>query len=381
MAQRILVTDVHTRKSFDVISIIKRRFKDIPLLLGVNKNNVVDKLHYKLLFQSNVELIRTYDENLFCEDLFLLSNKYKKDEIIFVPIEEITVLFFYVFLNKFGKCNFNFLLPNINVFNLLRDKFRLNEYCVCNNVNAPKFYDVKEIPLLGEESYPLLLKPCIGSGSKGLIRLFSKSDFTKEVEGKIKKEPYLVQELIENGKDVKGAFFLYKEGSFVSAYTHERIRTSPPEGGVTVYSKFSENQAIISIGKELLDKIGWSGLIMLEFLYDPKVDNYKIIEANPRIWGSIMLSEYSNVNLLTNYINICLKRDICLDIIKRNCYIRWFFPVDILNFLKERGRIKDFWRFDNTCFINWSFSNKLSSLYFNFVSIFSLKNIMRFFRK
>ena len=77
-------------------------------------------------------------------------------------------------------------MPNINVFNLLRDKFRLNEYCECNNVSAPKFYDIKEIPLLGEEKYPLLLKPCIGSGSRGLIRLFSKSDFTKEVEEKIR---------------------------------------------------------------------------------------------------------------------------------------------------------------------------------------------------
>ena len=43
---------------------------------------------------------------------------------------------------------------------------------------------------------------------------------------------------------------------------------------------------------EFLNVSKWNGLIMLEYLYDSKASVYKLIEANPRIWGSIMLGLY-----------------------------------------------------------------------------------------
>ena len=179
-----------------------------------------------------------------------------------------------------------------------------------------------------------------------------------------------------------GAFFLYsKEGRCVGAYSHQRIRTSPPGGGVTVLSKMTYNKDVIEEGKRILEAIGWRGLIMLEFLYDNKTNTYKVIEANPRVWGSVMLSEYGGGFLLTNYVRLCMNEKPKTAQIDTNKYIRWLFPVDILNYIKSLGRIPDFWNFESTCFINWSYSKKWTSIKFNFFNLFSIRNLKRFLRR
>ena len=43
---------------------------------------------------------------------------------------------------------------------------------------------------------------------------------------------------------------------------------------------------------------------MIEYILDHRDNKYKLIEINPRMWGSIMLSEFCNSNMLDNYINI-----------------------------------------------------------------------------
>ena len=118
---------------------------------------------------------------------------------------------------------------------------------------------------------------------------------------------------------------------------------------------------------------------MLEYIYDDRSDEYKLIEANPRIWGSIMLSEYSGANLLSNYIRICLGQPIEKPMMKEEAYIRWFFPVDLLNWIKKKGRIKNFWNFKNTCVINWTYARKDRALMFILMSVFNMHNLKNLF--
>ena len=82
---------------------------------------------------------------------------------------------------------------------------------------------------------------------------------------------------------------------------------------------------------KILDKAGWNGLVMLEFLLDERTGKYKVIEANPRVWGSIMLSEFSGRNLLSNYVRLCMNQSPLFNYRTEETYIRWFFPVDVLH--------------------------------------------------
>jgi predicted ATP-grasp superfamily ATP-dependent carboligase len=377
----LLIPDSLTRKGFDICSILIDRFKEFKFLIGYKRPRVSSKLYTQVLYHRKAVLLRdNYYE--FERDLIKISSDVGGDKIIFIPTEEIYVELFLRFVKSNGNRNFIYQLPDLDLYNLIRNKRELNLLCNKNGVGSPKCYDVDDLANLTDKDFPLLLKPCIGSGSRGLIRLYKRNDLTPTVYQQMEGESYHIQELIENGKDVKGAFFLYFNGKFVNAYTHERIRTSPKEGGVTVLSKYSYNQDIIRTGKSLLDRVKWNGLIMLEFLYDKKTNTYKIIEANPRLWGSIMLSEYSNTNLLTDYVNLCAGNHTSYsDAPSKDLFIRWFFPVDLLGYVRERGQIDGFWTFKDTCYINWSYANKFSSIIFNFCALFNPHNLMRFFRK
>ena len=378
---RILVPDAETRKAFDIISILKNAFPKIPLICGNIDGSISKQRCLRGVFQTVCETLQTDVDTLFVEDLLAICEKYRNDTIIFIPTEEKTIAHFYSFVRKYGKRNLVYILSSENVYNILRDKRRLNEFCEKNNLSAPLYYSVEEIDTLLLDQYPILLKPCIGFGSKGQYRLYKPEDFTNEIRIAVSKEPYLVQELIPNGHDVHGVFYLYYDGKMLDAFTHERIRTSPPTGGVTVLSKFTNNTELIMEGKTILDKINWNGLIMLEYLYDSKSGKYKVIEANPRIWGSIMLSEFSGKNLLTNYVRLCMGEKTISNYRQGDIYIRWLFPVDLLNYIKSLGRIQNFWCFKNTCFINWSYANKMSAIKFNFSFLFNIRNIKRFFRR
>lgn len=378
---RILVPDAETRKAFDIISILTTAFPMVPVICGDTEGTGKMKCYLECLFHGKAVTLRTKEISLCVEDFKVIADTYKDDLLVFIPSEERTVTFFYEFVRKYGKMNYVSILPKEEVYHQFRDKKGLNDFCTTHNLSAPLHYTVDEIDSLKPNQYPILLKPCIGSGSEGQYRLYKSDDYTDKVREEVSKKPYLVQELIPNGHDVQGAFYLYYEGKMVEVYSHQRIRTSPPSGGVTVFSKLFINAPLIAEGKKILDEAGWNGLVMLEFLLDEYTGKYKVIEANPRVWGSIMLSEYSGRNLLTNYVRLCMGEKTVVNYRTGEIYIRWFFPVDVLNYIKKLGAIEGFWNFKNTCFINWSYANVWSAILFNMSNLFNMKNIKRFFRR
>lgn len=370
----ILITDVQYRKEFDNISMIKKIFPKEHLILGTTKGKLFCGLSYG---RCSVEKLRTEEgKEAFFEDFKNLLEKYSHDKVIYFPGEEQTTDHVAEYIKQYGQGNIVCLLPDYSLYEMFRNKRTLNHYCIENGFPAPKEYDSSDLP---DVPYPVLLKPEIGSGSHGQFRLYKKEDYTEEIKATVAKEPFLVQELLPNGKDVQGAFFLCYNGNVVGSYTHIRIRTSPEEGGVTVLSSLKDDPQLIEQGKALLEHAGWEGLIMLEYIYDDRDGVYKLIEANPRSWGSIMLSEYSGAKLLSNYIRICLGQKIVVPEMKKEAFIRWLFPMDLLNWIKKKGKIKGFWDFNNTCFINWTYARKDRALFFILASIFNMHNVKSLF--
>lgn len=373
--KHILITDIQNRKTFDIVSILKYSFKNEHFIFAGEGGKLFCKLCYG---KADFVTLRTEKgKDSFDADFGALLDKYRREELIYIPVEENTTDLFVDYVETHQlPCKLTYLLPPANIYKTFRNKKNLNKYCLTNGFSAPMMYAIDKIQ---DTDYPVILKPIIGSGSHGIIRLYNPNDLTAEILHAIEKEKYVVQELIPNGKEVKGAFFLYVDGNLKGAYTHQRIRTSPETGGVTVLSRMQYDYDLIQQGSELLSSVKWNGLIMLEYLWDERTQTYKVIEANPRLWGSIMLSEYGGAYLLTNYVRFCLGLQLKEANINTDRYIRWIFPIDILNLFKHKFRIKGFWNFRNQCFINWSYARKDRALCFLCFSIFNVQNIKKFF--
>lgn len=374
----ILVSDSFYRKDFDIISMIMAKFPNHKLMLGVKEASFWSKLKVALCYGLGHKVVKldTDNKEQYIQDLHKVAETFKQDTIIFVPNEEFTTDHFVDYVSKYGSEGFRFCLPSAEEYKRFRNKNDLNTYCLENGLPAPKKFNPQETDSF---EYPVILKPCIGSGSEGIIRLQNAEELTTEIKQLLQREPYVVQELIPNGKDVHGVFALVQNGNVLGIYGHQRLRTSPEEGGVTVFSKLHCDEMLMKQASKFLNVSKWNGLIMLEYLFDAKDGVYKLIEANPRLWGSIMLSEYGGAKLLENYLHLCFDEHLAKTEL-RESYIRWFFPMDIIAYIKKKGKINGFWNFKNTCFINWTYARFDRSLWFVFFSIFSSHNINKLFR-
>jgi predicted ATP-grasp superfamily ATP-dependent carboligase len=101
--------------------------------------------------------------------------------------------------------------------------------------------------------------------------------------------PLLLQERIV-GAGI-GVFACYDRGRLVALFSHRRLREKPPTGGVSVLSESTEVCPVARRYTEsLLGELNWHGVAMVEFKRDRRDDVPKLLEINPRFWGSLQLA-------------------------------------------------------------------------------------------
>lgn len=372
---KILLTDIFYRKTFDVINILKSHFTIDNFIFTLPTNSKQNAFKLKRIYEiNNFEIL---NNESFDNDLLQISKRYEKEEIIYLPIEESTTFNFLKFIEVNDELNFKYLLPSLTNFQLSRHKEQLNLYCERNNISCPKYIS-KAVLKSKQFQFPIIKKPSLGSGANGIVYIESEEGLNKCI---INFDTDFVQERLPNPKDVEAGFYLCKNGEIVSFYSHKRIRTYPEIGGVTIFSKSECNQNIKTLGSQVLKELNWSGFVMIEFIFDKRDGLYKLIEINPRLWGSIMLSEFCNANFLVNYVDGCLGNKFIEPNVDTEKYIRWVFPYDILYWIKYYPNPFIFFRKKrNTCYINFSYSTPWRSLQFVVLSYFDFKKITSIFK-
>jgi len=364
---KILITDILLRKSYDVYNLIKVCYKDWTPVLLLDSPSPWVRFKSRLVYGAPIYALRKSSYDDFEHDLLEFMNRNRASPVVYLPMEENTTLLFYRFISRHNISNLHFNLPPLQSFRISRDKQRLSEFCRQEDIPAPREFSARQLEELQKNFRPVVIKPKKGSGAGG-IRYVEKKKELKLFES-IDLENSVVQEKIGEMNEIEGGFFLYSRGTLLSFYSHRRIRTYPLKGGVSVYSQIALNPKLKEIGAALLEKLDWSGLAMVEMMMDKKTGIHKVIEVNPRLWGSILLSEFSGIDFVGKYVNSCLGRPVrSTRSVRTDVFIRWFFPFDLFNYLVSFPRIKKFWRMDpdNTCYINWTYAPKGRRLIYMF---------------
>jgi predicted ATP-grasp superfamily ATP-dependent carboligase len=93
-----------------------------------------------------------------------------------------------------------------------------------------------------------------------------------------------------------GFFALYQHGVCKRIFMHRRVRETPPRGGVSCCAASNYDPKLKEYGTRLLDRLQWHGVAMVEFRYDVRDNDYKLMEINPKFWGSLDLSLTAGVD-------------------------------------------------------------------------------------
>jgi hypothetical protein len=374
---RVIVTDVGSRKTFDVVNILQRVYR-LPLLLFAEKDY---RVQLPLIYGQRVYPLSNASAEAFERDLLPVLEQHRDEPLVYMPVSEKATLFFYDLLSRHSLPNVRFLLPDKEAFQLTSDKARFQQYCEKYGFPVPRSYHKDNLQELADDFQPVIAKLKSGAGSVGMKYIDQVEQLP--VLEQLDFDAYLVQERVISTDKVAGAFFLCREGKTVAYYGHRRLRTFPPEGGVTVFSKAEENPEARRIGEALLDHLGWNGFAMIEFIQDQRSKDWKIIELNPRLWGSVLLSEFTGAAFLKKYVDLCLQEPVAEQPVDHSKFIRWIFPFDLLNLLKGKISWKTFSTLSlaDTCYINFTYSNWRRALLFLTYFTVNFRSIRRYLKK
>ncbi len=129
-----------------------------------------------------------------------------------------------------------------------------------------------------------------------------------------------------------GFFALFNRGKVRAYFMHRRKREFPITGGASTCAEGIYNEEVKRIGLKLLESLQWHGVAMVELKKDNRDGIFKLMEINPKFWGSLDLSIASGVNFPVLLVNMALNGDI-EPIFKYNTGItfRWPFPEDMVH--------------------------------------------------
>ena len=87
----------------------------------------------------------------------------------------------------------------------------------------------------------------------------------------------------------------------VSVICHRRLREFPIAGGPSSCCETAWNEQLVGDAVRLLKAMRWTGIAMVEFRGN-NMDGYRLMEINPRIWGSFPLTRAAKTGFSDAYV-------------------------------------------------------------------------------
>ncbi len=335
----VLVTDGHWRKTLALVRSLGR--KGIDVTVGertfLNTSFFSKYCSRRIVYPSP----RRYPDQFI--DFITKEIKENHYECLY-PMEEETLLLLAQHRSEIAKYT-SLLIPDSQKIEFVRDKGNLLRFAEAHGIPTPKTFYEPPTPTLppwgGGEGEEYVIKPRISSGSFGIAYVRKREDLIPLYQKVHAQYPFpLVQEWIPDGGGTFGFSALFDDGSNVkAAFIHKKLRMYPIQGGPSTLREGVQHSQIMELGLSLLKSLNWTGVAMAEFKVDPRDGIPKLMEVNPRFWGSLHLAIISGVDF--PYLILKMARGDQFDPVLsytmgKRC--RWLLFGDILHFLSNPHR-------------------------------------------
>jgi predicted ATP-grasp superfamily ATP-dependent carboligase len=210
------------------------------------------------------------------------------------------------------------------------DKGRTMAFAQALGVMTPRTYgSASEV-----DTFPVVIKATKGTG--GVRYVNSKSQLRA-----ITLEDIVVQEYIPGAGF--GFYGLFNQGALRAYFMHHRIREFPVTGGASTAAEAYYDEELKDLGVRLMAGLQWHGVAMVEMKRDSRDGQYKLMEINPKFWGSLDLSAAAGVNF--PYLTCRMAHDGDIEPVldfDRQARFHWPFPHDVLHLIARPSSARQF---------------------------------------
>lgn len=229
----------------------------------------------------------------------------------------------------------------------LQDKAFLMEYARQKEIDIPLtriVHDLSDLDKLRDElDFPVVIKPRASSGSRGIVYVKNKAEFAASYHKVHRSYPLpIIQEYIPKGGGALGVGLLLNNGSEVRAsFVYRRLREYPVEGGPSTLRESIKRDDVRIIAETLLKDLKWTGVAHVEFIIDPRDGKPKLLEVNPRFWGSLQLAIEAGVDFPYLLYQLAVNGDVePVHDYRIGVMCRFMIPGDLLHFIHNPDRFK-----------------------------------------
>jgi predicted ATP-grasp superfamily ATP-dependent carboligase len=187
--------------------------------------------------------------------------------------------------------------------------------------------------------FPSLIKPDFSVGAKGITRVNSLHELQLQYPAISQKyKSCTLQEFVDN-PDYYYNVMIYRDhkGRCDNYAIIKIVRMYPIEAGSSSCCISVENDELLSICKDALDKLDWFGMADFDVLQRKDTLEYKIIEINPRVPASLRAAFVSGVNFPEIIVKDTLEADACQYNYQPGKTLR-YLGIDLMWFLKSSKR-------------------------------------------
>ncbi len=339
-AARVLVTDGFWRKSLSAVR-----------ALGASREFEVTAGEWSRfscsLFSRFARKTIVYPSPLSRPKAFLraLSAEIRRDSVdILMPMEETTLITVLRARDTHFK---GVLIPFAPLERILvaRDKAIVLRKAMDLGIPVPRTLFSEDVSPRSLASFPLpaLVKPRISSGARGIRYAAKHSELEAayhEVASRFPR-PLVQERLPSDGRGAGVSMLIDFDGRVLASFTHLRLRENPPKGGASTLRASARIPEIEECAASLVRCLGLSGVAMVEFKTDLRDGRFKLMEVNPRFWGSLELAVRAGVNfpvLLARWAQGRFHGP--PPGYREGVMCRWLIPGDILHFIRNPERFR-----------------------------------------
>jgi predicted ATP-grasp superfamily ATP-dependent carboligase len=223
-------------------------------------------------------------------------------ESILIPIDDRGAIFV---ADQAEALRERFLLPNqpIGLARSLSDKREL--YFLCKKVGIPtpeaSFPRSRDdvVAFVQTAVFPVVMKriatwlPEHRAQIKSVTIVHSPQELLEEYEQitKLNEPNVMLQEYIPGGPESVWMFngFFTNRSECLVGFTGHKIRQAPPFTGATTLGICLENETVEETTKDFMRQVGYSGIIDMEYRFDGRDGQYKLLDVNPRAGATFRL--------------------------------------------------------------------------------------------
>jgi D-aspartate ligase len=259
------------------------------------------KLVSKAIYDSSESFLAFFDD---------LKRELKLENCVVFATDDLNISF--LSKNK-KKLENNFIIP-VPGWEIV-EKFynKKSTYKVAQNLDIPipiSYFpsdesDLKEVNYLFD--YPLIIKPAIMHNFylKTKSKVFKAGsfeelkDFYNRASSLIDKSDIIIQEIIPGGPSNLYSFgSFFKNGKARGYIMGRRSRQIPMDfGKASTFVESCDIPEIMDLSTKLLKEVNYYGLSEVEFKFDQRNQEFKLLEVNPRTWKWHSIAFSAGINL------------------------------------------------------------------------------------